>query len=624
MTIRFRFTLVSILSILVVAALLIGAWQLSEQAAQKRYTEATITAKSVLWNKVLQSYFQRLAPEMKTVTRDRALLNALRKGDTAKLVETSQTTHNTLSGLGLVDRFQVFDLEGQYLVSVPAGMSGATDKDLVRQTIDERKVKQGLSYDDDGQLMAVMSFPLFARGKFKGVAVYEKALQSMVDDFVANDQSEVSIIDLNQSTLYKDMASSEQDHDFNTTDLQLNDLSVHDSNGQIYFVSMIPLTSLSGEILAHLIAANDHTESYSEQVNLTYGSFISVFVVVLIVSFGTYQFGRYTFKPLDKVVDAMNNISQGDLTTCSTISNHKKDEVGKITQGMCHMVDHLRVVIQNILDASTEMTSAADDLLSRSEDVNQLNLRQMNKNRDISDAINEMNNNICVIEKRTNHAASSAKNVEENINAGHQLITSLNNDIEDLKARLDDAMAAIKQLDANGKDIEGILAVIRGIADQTSLLALNASIEAARAGEHGRGFAVVADEVRGLANRTQKSTSEIDELIASLTTGTNQAVELIARGDEKTKQTAEHSTTTLNRFKEIKASADEINQLNQEIANAIIEQAQFTSRLEADVIDVKQDSELASEHSENTAMAGRQLSELSSKLAQSVSHFRLN
>ncbi len=623
MTLRLRLTLMSIGATLIVALVLITTWELSQRASHSRYVEASIAGKKVLWNKVVESYFEKLSPEMKAVSRDRALTKALRSKDLDSLQEAARTTHNTLASVGSIDRLQIVDLQGNYLVAIPDGFSGKTRKQLVMDAAKEKLVKQGVDYDDDGKLMAVLSFPVFARGKIKGVAVYSKDLQVILDDFQNSDQSMVMIKDLNEKPEL--IGSNNGDTKFPTVDFseRQDDLEIVKEAGSYHVLVNLPIQNLQGETIASLLTAQDHTDTYATQARLEFISLVAVVCILLGTSFLTYWFGKRSFRPLNEVVDTMHDISAGDLSTCAAVGRHRHDETGLLTEGMCDMVQHLRSLISEILNASSQLTDSAHSLHENSEEASSQNRQQLLKTQGAARSLGEMTATIQDIARNTEAAASAARGAGKQVRVGADLVGQVGSSVDDLKGRMDEAAGAVHRLEDNGRDIAGILDVIRSIAEQTNLLALNASIEAARAGEHGRGFAVVADEVRTLANRTQQSTEEINALIESLKDGTDQVVQLMKSGHQMTGNTVSQVRDAETALTEIKKAAEQIGDLNTQIASAIEEQSMVASEINTNVVDMEQGSEVAERQTQEVTEAGKNLGTLSDKLAGIVGHFRL-
>ncbi|MDJ0806706.1 MAG: methyl-accepting chemotaxis protein [Gammaproteobacteria bacterium] len=623
MTLRLRLTLMSILATVVVAGVLITTWEFSQQAAHARYVAASVDGKQVLWNKVVESFFEKLLPDMKSVTRDRMLTKALRSKDLVSLRETARTTHNTLASVGHIDRLQIFDLQGDYLASVPEGFSGKTRKQLVMAAANEKNVKQGLDYDEDGKLMAVLAFPVFSRGKIKGVAVYSKGLQTILDDFQHSDQSMVMIKDLNQKSVLA--GSDNGDLGFPQADFsaQQDGLEIVQQAGRYHVLVNLPIYNLQGENIAALLTAQDHTDTYATQARLEVISLLAVVGLLLGTSWLTYWYAKRSFCPLDEVVDTMRDISSGDLSTCAAVGRHRHDETGLLTEGMCNMVQHLRSLISEMLSAAGQLTEAAHQLDKNSEAASDQNRQQLHKTQEAARSLAEMTTTIHAIAKNTEAAANATREAGEQVRVGAELVGQVGSSIDVLKGRMDEAEGAVNRLEENGRDISGILDVIRSIADQTGLLALNASIEAARAGEHGRGFAVVADEVRSLANRTQQSTEEIHALIDSLQDGTGQVVALMKSGHQMTGDTVSQVREAETALAEINRAAEQIGDLNTQIASAIEEQSMVASEISNNVVDVEKGGEVAERQTQQVAEAGKDLGTLADKLAGLVGHFRL-
>ena len=180
MKIRTRITTVAVAALLAVAAILIGFGYRSLNAADARYVDEVLSSKQLLWQQISARLQERMAGYRKALTRDRVGLKALRQGDAATVREQAATTHNMLSADGTLERLQIFDTSGNYIAAFPQGPSGATGKSLVRQVIADSKTAFGINRDDDGSLQVVAAFPLFARGKLRGVAVYSHGLQALL------------------------------------------------------------------------------------------------------------------------------------------------------------------------------------------------------------------------------------------------------------------------------------------------------------------------------------------------------------------------------------------------------------------------------------------------------------
>ena len=234
--------------------------------------------------------------------------------------------------------------------------------------------------------------------------------------------------------------------------------------------------------------------------------------------------------------------------------------------------------------------------------------RQQNETDLVATAMNEMTSTVEEVARNAEHASEAAREANTAAGNGYDVANQTKNEIDKLVSDVSHASEVIAKLEAESQNIGVVLDVIKGIAEQTNLLALNAAIEAARAGEQGRGFAVVADEVRTLASRTQESTSEIEGMIGRLQSGVNNTVEVMHVALEKGHQGSQQVDATLQSLKEIMDAVGRINDLNAQIATAAEEQSQVANEINGNIVNI---SELAT----NTTKDARESRETSVKLA---------
>jgi methyl-accepting chemotaxis protein len=283
--------------------------------------------------------------------------------------------------------------------------------------------------------------------------------------------------------------------------------------------------------------------------------------------------------PLGQAVRAMNDIATGDGDLTRRLDDTGRDEVAGLARGFNAFTDKLSGVIDELRDVVARNRQIATEVGSAMVKVEASYNQQSSELETIASAVEEMSSTVEEIARRMSDSAEAAKDAGEQTARGHQTADNTSTMMAALASDIARAGHAVSELNDSSKTIGSVLGVIRGVADQTNLLALNAAIEAARAGEQGRGFAVVADEVRTLASRTQRSTDEIQEMISLLQTGTTRAVDSMEgshRQSEEMQTQVEASRTALG---SIATSVSTITDMTHQVAAAAEEQSQTSNEI---------------------------------------------
>jgi methyl-accepting chemotaxis protein len=283
----------------------------------------------------------------------------------------------------------------------------------------------------------------------------------------------------------------------------------------------------------------------------------------------------------------------------------------------------LRTVLGRVGDAAEGIVNITNKVADCTEDTKQAILKQHQETEHVATAMNEMSATVLDVAKNTQMAASTAREASSASELGQQHMSSILQSINHLSGEVSNTAAAIKQLEEQSKDIGMVLDVIKNIAEQTNLLALNAAIEAARAGEQGRGFAVVADEVRSLAQRTQQSTEEIEKMIATLQSRTQSAAEVM----NECCNLATVSITQANEgnlsIESIAEHITAISNMNDQIATATEEQSAVCNEINRNIINISQSADLSSQNAAETSQANQILVELTQHFDNMTRQFNL-
>lgn len=330
---------------------------------------------------------------------------------------------------------------------------------------------------------------------------------------------------------------------------------------------------------------------------------------------------RMITRPLYQSVESATRIAQGDLT--KEITSNSEDETGQLLKALSSMQKDLKGTVQQIADASDQLASAAEELTAVTEDSTRGLVRQNDEIQQAATAVNEMT---AAVEEVARNAVStsqvSSKTAEDAIKGQYQVqqtVMAMNT----MAGDINDSTQRVETLAGQIRDITKVLDVIRGIAEQTNLLALNAAIEAARAGEQGRGFAVVADEVRALAHRTQASTGEIEAMIKIVRAGADEAVQSMGKSQSMAQSTQSLAAEAGLALERISAGVSEINERNLVIASAAEEQAQVAREVDRNLVNIQDLSTQTSAGANQTNASSQELSRLAISFNTLVGKFKL-
>ncbi|WP_249122439.1 MULTISPECIES: methyl-accepting chemotaxis protein [Pseudoalteromonas] len=346
-------------------------------------------------------------------------------------------------------------------------------------------------------------------------------------------------------------------------------------------------------------------------------------VVILLGCFLSWYITRLIKAPIGgepkEIAEVASRIASGDLT----LQFDRGESVSGIYLAMRDMADKLKAIIAEIQSSTHALSSSSETLSAITSQSKQGADNQMEQLSHSAVSMNEMAATIAEITQSAQLAADAATDADSQSNSGVQVVVATQQAMEGLVGKIENVSKTIENLEQETESVGSILDVIRGIAEQTNLLALNAAIEAARAGEQGRGFAVVADEVRSLASRTQKSTDEIQEMISKLQNEAKRSVGMMRENVKDAKDTADKSAKTDEVLQAISSSVSTIKDMNLQIASASEEQNTVTQQLSQSVTEISETAQETATGAERASDEALSLLSLSRALDKSVSSFRL-
>ena len=324
---------------------------------------------------------------------------------------------------------------------------------------------------------------------------------------------------------------------------------------------------------------------------------------------------------IEQLRQASARMAEGELGHRVALSVN--DEMSQVADSFNLMAERFGHTVREIVGLSSDVAKSAEQLHVASRQTNENIRTQQAETEQASVAMAQMSASIAEISTNINESSEAAEEANSNASSGQQVVNEVVQGIVDLAGEVDTAADLITQVGQNSENISTVLDVIKGIAEQTNLLALNAAIEAARAGEQGRGFAVVADEVRTLASRTQESTEEINSIIESLQNGSGKAVKAMSVSREQARKLSDQASDASVTLNTIAQSVDQINRMSTEIAVAAEEQSSVTGTMNTSISHISELGGQNQQASEHTFKTGEELAGMASELEALVKHFRL-
>ena len=350
---------------------------------------------------------------------------------------------------------------------------------------------------------------------------------------------------------------------------------------------------------------------------------IMSFVIILFIAVLIINIMRSIVKPIENVVEAMQNIASGDGDLTQELSVHGKDEVTQLSLHYNTFALKLRTTVSHLLNSATTLKQSAEALGNQASQALHISEDQSQQTEQIATAINEVTYAVQDVAKHAEQAATEVSQATEQANSGQINIDNSLKQTDKLSATIEQAVNVMQKLAEESSQVGRVLDVIRSIAEQTNLLALNAAIEAARAGEQGRGFAVVADEVRLLAQRTQQSTDEVQKMLESLQQNSQAAVQVINESSTTAQATVEQAQQAQESLTIISNALHMINGLNASIASATLQQSHVAEEINQNVTQVAGLSQSSNEAAHQLSASSEQLNQLALELNRQLAQFKV-
>mgnify|MGYP003433694197 FL=1 len=401
-------------------------------------------------------------------------------------------------------------------------------------------------------------------------------------------------------------------------------VTVGDTNVKWALVLKLPIKAVMADL--HTLQSDLSARADADTLGMSVVGLVIAGIGLVIAGIGlvvVWFVGLGIATPLRKMVSMLQNIAQGEGDLTQRLQVDRADELGGIAAGFNSFLEKLQTMISQVVLSVQKVSDSSENTADIAIRTNQGVQRQLGEIEQVATAVQEMSATAQEVAGNATHAADAASNADQAANQGKHVVQSTASSIASLANEIGRAVVVVQNLAKDSENINAILTTIRGIAEQTNLLALNAAIEAARAGEQGRGFAVVADEVRNLAQKTQQATEEIQKMIEQLQHGTREVVKVMQESQDKTDDSVQHARQAAASLEAITQAVSVISEMNTQIATAAEEQSAVAEDINRNVTNIGVVANEVASGADEASTASAELTKLAEQQRRLINQFKV-